>query len=146
MIGHLSGAYSARVSRDLSLSSRFEFNVYSFESKWDMGAEWWLRRPAFVPGYDPSSDEAPEVVAPSPDAHFPEMVHGVVKARASTNNVRHRPLYRACPHFLSVQDVSLMWEGRLRNMLISLGVVSDFSNRSKPIKAIGLELSYFSSG
>lgn len=39
-----------------------------------------------------------------------------------------------------------MWEGRLRNMLVSLGVVSDLSSRSKPIKAIGLELSYFSSG
>lgn len=43
------------------------------------------------------------------------------------------------------QDVSLMWEGRLRNMLISLGVVSNLSDRSKPIKSIGLELSYFSS-
>jgi hypothetical protein len=43
------------------------------------------------------------------------------------------------------QDVSLMWEGRLRNMLVSLGVVSDFSTGSKPIKAIGLEISYFSS-
>jgi distribution and morphology protein 10 len=38
-----------------------------------------------------------------------------------------------------------MWEGRLRNMLVSLGVVSDFTNRTKPIKAVGLELSYFSS-
>ena len=38
-----------------------------------------------------------------------------------------------------------MWEGRLRNMLVSLGVVSDFTNRSKPIKAIGLEVSYFGS-
>jgi mitochondrial distribution and morphology protein 10 len=44
-----------------------------------------------------------------------------------------------------MQDVALMWEGRLRNMLVSLGVVSDFSSRLKPIKAIGLELSYFSS-
>lgn len=38
-----------------------------------------------------------------------------------------------------------MWEGRLRNMLVSLGVISDLSSRSKPIKAIGLEVSYFSS-
>jgi distribution and morphology protein 10 len=37
-----------------------------------------------------------------------------------------------------------MWEGRIRNMLVSLGVVSDLSNRSKPIKSIGLELAYFS--
>lgn len=38
-----------------------------------------------------------------------------------------------------------MWEGRIRQMLVSLGVVSDFSSRVKPVKAIGLEVSYFSS-
>jgi len=44
MMGHLSSTYSAGVSRDLSLSSRFDFNVYSYESEWTMGAEWWMRR------------------------------------------------------------------------------------------------------
>ncbi|KAJ7591213.1 mitochondrial distribution and morphology protein 10 [Mycena floridula] len=120
MLGHLSSAYSARVSRDLSLSSRFEFNVYSFESEWTMGAEWWLRRPVA----ETLDEDDPAKIQ---DLGFPS-VHGVVKARASTSN-----------------DVSLMWEGRLRNMLVSLGVVSNLSNRSRPIKAIGLELSYFSS-
>lgn len=39
-----------------------------------------------------------------------------------------------------------MWEGRLQNILISLGVVSNLSSGSKPIKSLGLEVSYFSSG
>jgi len=30
-------------------------------------------------------------------------------------------------------------------MLVGLGLVSELSSRAKPIKAIGLELSYFSS-
>lgn len=125
MLGHMSGAYTARVSRDLALSSRFDFNVYSYESEWTMGAEWWLRR-----SLTPRPSEDGEIHPPTPPPFPPpvEDVQGVVKARASTNN-----------------DVSLMWEGRLRNMLVSLGVVSDFSSRSKPIKAIGLEVSYFSS-
>ncbi|KAJ7499132.1 mitochondrial distribution and morphology protein 10 [Mycena latifolia] len=123
MLGHMSGAYSARVSRDLSLSSRFDFNVYSYESEWTMGAEWWMRS---SPSQDDPDDDVTPILPPGGDAKGE--VRGVVKARASTNN-----------------DVSLMWEGRLRNMLVSLGVVSDFSNRTKPIKAIGLELSYFSS-
>ena len=38
-----------------------------------------------------------------------------------------------------------MWEGRLSNALVSFGVISNFVNRSKPIKSIGLEFSYFSS-
>ncbi|KAF7301448.1 Mitochondrial distribution and morphology protein 10 [Mycena indigotica] len=118
MLGHISSAYSARVSRDLSMSSRFDFNVYSYESEWTLGTEWWMR----------SSDESEDPSA-NPRASSPKgEIRGVVKARASTKN-----------------DVSLMWEGRIRNMLVSLGVVSDFSSRTKPIKAIGLELSYFSS-
>ncbi|KAF9053828.1 mitochondrial distribution and morphology protein 10 [Hymenopellis radicata] len=121
MLGHLSGAYSARTSRDLALSSRFDFNVYSYESELTMGAEWWLRRRP----QDPEDGDADEKKGNTAELG---PVQGVVKVRASTNN-----------------DVSLMWEGRLRNTLVSLGVVSDFSNRSKPIKAIGLELSYFDS-
>ncbi|GLB33603.1 putative component of the ERMES MDM complex [Lyophyllum shimeji] len=104
----------------------FDFNVYSFESEWTMGAEWWMRR---SPAVDSDVETGSTLLKlPPPDLESKDDVHGVVKARASTNN-----------------DISLMWEGRLRNMLVSLGVVSDFSSRSKPIKAIGLELSYFSS-
>ncbi|KAK7060292.1 Mitochondrial distribution and morphology protein 10 [Paramarasmius palmivorus] len=117
MLGHLSAAYSARVSSDLSLSSRFDFNVYSYDSEWTMGAEYWLRRSRSVKRED-------EVSTSGEDERKMD-VHGVVKARASTSN-----------------DVSIMWEGRIRNMLISLGVVS---GRGQPIRAVGVELNYFSS-
>lgn len=85
MLGHMSGAYAARVSRDLALCSRFDFNVYSYESEWTMGAEWWMRRRP-----SKSLSEADDV-APLPLAVAPEPwqdVRGVVKARASTSNVR----------------------------------------------------------
>ncbi|KAF9514168.1 hypothetical protein BS47DRAFT_1372374 [Hydnum rufescens UP504] len=139
MMGHLSTAYAARVSRDLSLCSRFDFNLYSYESEWTMGAEWWIRR-AGRRSLNHTGNRASSAVAVSSPA-LPQIdafddasdastdgVQGVVKARMSTNT-----------------DVSLMWEGRIGKTLVSLGVVSDFSNRSKPIRAIGLELAYFSS-
>ncbi|KAG9047486.1 Mitochondrial distribution and morphology protein 10 [Tulasnella sp. UAMH 9824] len=149
IMGHLSTAYAARVSRDLSLCSRFDFNIYSYESEWTMGAEWWMRRSkgkereeATVPqglvsrGRTTSNHEigsdfvkvAPPTPAPQslpPD----EEVQGIVKARVSTNT-----------------EVAIMWESRLRNALFSLGVVSDLSDRSKPIRSMGLEIAYFSSG
>jgi distribution and morphology protein 10 len=140
MLGHMSSAYTARVSKDLSLSSRFDFNVYSFESEWTMGAEWWLRRQP-----TPSSNEVVDLPSHSvPPIHSTD-VRGVVKARASTSNVSFS---MSLPYsFIHCrQDVSLMWEGRLQNTLVSLGVVSDFSSRSKLIKSLGLEVSYFSSG
>src|SRR5258708_9521779 len=91
MMGHMSGAYTAQVSRDLSLSARFDFNVYSYESEWTMGAEWWLRRSRSKPGFNgtmiddtsalPSSSLFSEALT------SPHGVTGVVKARASTSNV-----------------------------------------------------------
>ncbi len=92
MLGHISGAYAARVSRDLSLCSRFDFNVYSYESEWAVGAEWWTRRkakpnrePAVVA--DPLSPYVPAMTPPI-EHHMDEEVLGVVKARASTTTVR----------------------------------------------------------
>jgi len=48
--------------------------------------------------------------------------------------------------FSDTQDIALLWEGRLKNVLIGLGVASNLSSGAKPIKSFGLELSYFSSG
>lgn len=121
MMGHISGAYAARVSRELALGSRFDFNVYSYESEWTMGAEWWLHRGH---GHGQAEGTATEGLPPSPYD-----VTGVVKARASTSN-----------------EVALMWEGRIRNLLVGVGVAANLSNRAKPIRSLGLELSYFSSG
>ncbi|CAL1701374.1 unnamed protein product [Somion occarium] len=137
MLGHISAAYAAGVSKDLSLCSRFDFNVYSYESEWTVGAEWWTRRSKTKPTVDTDTDDV-DPSLPTPTLFAPVNplecrdngdIQGVVKARASTTT-----------------DVSLMWEGRIRNLLVSLGIVSNLSSRAKPIKAIGLELSYFSSG
>jgi len=129
MLGHISTAYTAKTSRDLALSTRFDFNVYSFESEWTMGAEYWLRRKAHLEENENIPATSSERLPLQPVCHpEPQEIQGVIKAKISTNN-----------------DVSLLWEGRIRNMLVSLGLVSDLSSRAKPIKAIGLELSYFSS-
>ncbi|QRV73082.1 distribution and morphology protein [Ceratobasidium sp. AG-Ba] len=139
MMGHMSAAYAAKASRDLSLCSRFDFNIYSYESEWAMGAEWWLRRgplkdknkeseePVVLDDMAPPGQDTPSPFPAKSLGSLGGEVTGVVKARISTSS-----------------DVSLMWEGRVRNLLVSLGIVSDLSNRSKPIRSIGLELAYFS--
>lgn len=81
-MGHLSTAYAARVSRDLALCSRFDFNMYSYESEWTMGAEWWIRRSL---GKLRSSELAESVDAASGSPSLGGEVQGVVKARISTN-------------------------------------------------------------
>lgn len=117
ILGHISAAYASRVSQDLALCSRFDFNVYSYESEWTMGAEWWVKRSS------QSADPVPQEVLGPAD----EETQSVLKARISTN-----------------YDVSLFWEGRLSNVLLGIGVVSDLGNRSRPVRALGLEVAYFS--
>jgi mitochondrial distribution and morphology protein 10 len=87
MMGHISSAYSAQVSRDLSLASRFDFNVYSYESEWAMGAEWWLRRSSgkAIPSVQGGNNIDVPISENSPQ--HSDDVHGVIKARASTNKV-----------------------------------------------------------
>jgi distribution and morphology protein 10 len=96
MMGHISAAYAARVSRDLSMCSRFDFNVYSYDSEWTMGAEWWMRRAASTheDELDPSLTlpEKPSVPDPHLESHAPLDIHGVVKAKISTNNVSYTAL------------------------------------------------------
>ncbi|CAO1620725.1 unnamed protein product [Parajaminaea phylloscopi] len=43
MMGHLSSAYAAQIGRDVVACSRYDFNVYSYESQLTIGGEYWLR-------------------------------------------------------------------------------------------------------
>lgn len=86
---------------------RFDFNIYSYESEWTMGLEWWQRRAkgkrkgkdaslpsgvtvasTQIPGQEPihivPSTPQATVIPPSQDE-----VDGVVKARISTSTVRN---------------------------------------------------------
>lgn len=90
-------------------SIRFDFNIYSYESEWTMGAEWWMRRGS--KGKEKEEPGAPQGLvsthpalvnhetvttlvtiappSPGPQSSPPtEEVQGVVKARVSTNTVR----------------------------------------------------------
>ena len=89
MVGHISVAYTARVSQDLSLCSRFDFNMYSYESEWAAGAEWWMRRSLRK---NPAEDGRMESLGLSQTANEiapkSEEAQGVVRARISTSSVR----------------------------------------------------------
>jgi distribution and morphology protein 10 len=98
-MGHVSAAYAAKVSRDLSLCSRFDFNVYSYDSEWTMGAEWWMRRALSQPISDSDTVQSPDndpSYSPQGSPHSQSDIRGVVKTRISTNNVRCTRSLRYC--------------------------------------------------
>ncbi|KAK4705581.1 hypothetical protein P7C70_g621, partial [Phenoliferia sp. Uapishka_3] len=146
MMGQLSTAYCVATSPDSALGSRFDFNLFSYDADLTVGGEWYQRRgkrldvleapppresfDAFGRGV--SSDSSPALMPASKGIEEGE-VTGVLKARASTN-----------------ADLALMWEGRLGDFLVSLGVVADLrlasrsGGRTSPIRTVGIGIQYWS--
>ncbi|KAL9934877.1 hypothetical protein V8E36_005953 [Tilletia maclaganii] len=199
MLGHLSTAYAARMSRNAVVGSRFDFNVYSYESEFTIGAEYWLRsqgpsssssnvnpdpepeirlerrepvliappttaslRDPSVP--KPAPQESPKVEAslrtepvPAGTSSAFSAIEGptdsiaLASAELVSSSAASSKLLPAADsitgvlkfRFSSSANVALLWEGRLRNCLVNLGVRADLTSRSAPIKSVGLDVLYF---
>ncbi|KAI9634632.1 uncharacterized protein MKK02DRAFT_16182 [Dioszegia hungarica] len=130
LMGFVSTAYSAQISPTIALSSRYGVNVYSYESDLSIGGEWWIGRrrgkrvesgttPGLSAAVDPQPMESTRDTAEDRD--------GILKAKISGN-----------------WSISLLYEARIRNCLVSIGVISDLVSRQKPIRSVGVEVQYFS--
>ncbi|KAL4901651.1 hypothetical protein BDW74DRAFT_159870 [Aspergillus multicolor] len=117
LTGSLSTSYSLRASPNLSFSSRFGFNVYSWESEMVAGFELW-RQPKKTTLVDddglewarrktriwdtPVSPPMPEI---PPSREEDETQESVLKVRIDQS-----------------WNVRLLWEGRVKELLVSAGV------------------------
>jgi distribution and morphology protein 10 len=130
LMGNLSTTYAVKAGKNLALCSKFDFNVYSYESDLMLGCELWRMRSP-VPKKIERSMKAklewrldPVEANPTPE---PEVVAGVLKARVDQN-----------------WKIGLLWEGRIKELLFTLGSSIDVKRRDQPFRAIGLELQYSS--
>lgn len=172
LLGHLSMSYAARMAQDVAACSRFDFNVYSYDSELTVGLEYWMRTPqaglARPPTEPLPSELAPtEVTLPfapvsetatesrqalaldsmAQDSGADHMVQDLASAR-NTHGVARLPddvLGLLKLRLSSTADMALLWESRLRNSLISAGFQGNLNNRARPIASVGVELMYFSS-
>ena len=124
LMGNLSSTYSVSASRHLALCSRFDFNVYSYESDLQLGLELWRRRRkeedlGWV--YKKLGIAAPVKTETDED------VAGVLKARVDQEG-----------------KVGLVWEGRAKELLYSCGVLVDFGKREDMFRGFGVEVQYSS--
>lgn len=158
LMGNLSSTYSVKAGRHLALSSRFDFNFYSYESGVMVGLELWRmrrkedldwarRKISSTPGWLSNStageieqivqlDDAPMAAAlgvkETPtrlkQTEIPnEDVTGVLKARVD-------------------QDwrIGLLWEGRFKELLFTVGANIDLKRREQIFRGVGLEVQYSS--
>lgn len=150
LMGNISASYAVVAGRHCSLATRMEFNFFSYESAWAIGMELW-RKPFARPVLDEDVDAGrpkersfqaklewrldepePVIVKPpkeetDPDKPEEEKYAGVLKTRLDQN-----------------LRIGVLWEGRVKSLLFSLGSGIDLRKLDKPFRTLGLEIQFSS--
>jgi len=125
LMGQISTSYAIKASPYSAFCSRFNFNLYSYESELVVGCELWQRRqPTRSTTKIPQLSTFLTAVELS-DSQTEDPVTGVLKARFGSNF-----------------DLGFVWEGRFRNLIFSLGATLDLLKASGPVKNVGCEITY----
>jgi distribution and morphology protein 10 len=130
--GSLSTTYSLRASPNLSFSSRFGFNVYSWESEMVAGCELWRRAAKSTTPADDGLEWArrkmrlhdfsaplPGSPSPSPLLSDPVQPEAAIKADESSDEAGDSVIKLRIDQSWNVR---LLWEGRVKELLVSAGV------------------------
>ncbi|PHH82876.1 hypothetical protein CDD83_3155 [Cordyceps sp. RAO-2017] len=148
LMGNIAATYAVAAGKHCSLATRMEFNVFSYESAWAVGMELWrkpFRRAAVDDGRprdrswqaklewrldEQDAPDAPAPATPQPGAaptDGQEQYAGVLKARLDQN-----------------LRIGMLWEGRVKSLLFSLGSGIDLRKLDKPFRTLGLEIQFSS--
>lgn len=122
LMGNLSSTYAVKAGPNLALCSRFDFNVYSYESDVVVGVELWQRRKSG----DVDVEWAEKMIREG-WKRAEEDVQGVLKGRVDNHG-----------------KVGVVWECRVKELLCSFGAGFDLRKRESVLGKVGVEVRYSS--
>ena len=130
LMGNLSSTYSVLASPLLALSSRFDFNVYSYESELRLGTELWRRK------------EKPL----TEDLNWARLKMGQKILDDRSHAMDDRNAMAGCLKASLDQrgGLGLLWEGRVKELLYSCGATIDLRGRENMFRGFGVEIQYSS--
>ncbi|KAK2599178.1 Mitochondrial distribution and morphology protein 10 [Conoideocrella luteorostrata] len=169
LMGSIAASYAVVAGKHCSLATRMEFNVFSYESAWAVGMELWrkplrrlkvedgsskLWRPArersFQEKLEWRLDEQKLVTVPAPSAlpplppqpvqPEPEKILSLSKSRADSEEYAGVLKARLDQNM----RIGILWEGRVKSLLFSLGSGIDLKKLDKPFRTLGLEIQFSS--
>jgi len=136
LMGNIAASYAVVAGKHCSLATRMEFNIFSYESAWAVGMELWRKpfaRPLEEEGFKRSFQaklewrlDEPEPPKAKTEGEQEEYA-GVLKTRLDQN-----------------MRIGLLWEGRVKSLLFSLGSGIDLRKLDKPFRTLGLEIQFSS--
>ncbi|PYH87994.1 hypothetical protein BO71DRAFT_153010 [Aspergillus ellipticus CBS 707.79] len=115
LTGSLSTTYSLRASPNLAFSSRFGFNVYSWESEMVAGCELWRKGRRNVVRDDDGVEWARRKIR---DSVFPSL--GIAARPQPQEKEENESVLKI--RVDQSWNVRLLWEGRVKELLVSAGV------------------------
>ena len=130
LMGNLSSTYSVLASPLLALSSRFDFNVYSYESELQIGTELWRRKEKpLIEDLNWARLKMGHKILDDRSNHFDEQddMAGCLKARLDQRG-----------------GLGLLWEGRVKELLYSCGATIDLRGGENMFRGFGVEVQYSS--
>ncbi|OTA95739.1 hypothetical protein M434DRAFT_68876 [Hypoxylon sp. CO27-5] len=156
LMGTISWTYAVMAGNNCSLATKMDFNVYSYESDWAVGMELWRkkRKSTFERSFEAKMDwrlddplptkkersfqaqmewrlDDPDVdttvISSANEDGVDDEYSGVLKARLDQH-----------------LRVGLLWEGRVKSLLFSLGSSIDLRRLDSPFRTLGLEVQFSS--
>ena len=130
LMGNLSSTYSVLASPFFTLSSRFDFNVYSYESELQVGTELWRRKEK------PLAD----------DLNWARLKMGQkILDHQSSDSDHHKGMAGCLKARLDQRGgLGLLWEGRAKELLYSCGASIDLKGGDNMFRGFGIEVQYSS--
>lgn len=130
LMGNISATYAVKAGENLSLCSKFDFNAYSYESDLVLGCELWRMKRKPIRRKERSESARLEWRLDGDEGTIikeKEEIAGVLKARVD------REL-----------KIGVLWEGRIKDLLFTLGSNFDMKRTDQPFRSLGLELQFSS--
>lgn len=118
LMGNLSSTYAVKAG-NLSLCSRFDFNVYSYESDVTVGMELWRAKTSDAAWARKMIRQGWETSLPKLDAD------SAVKARIGVDG-----------------QLGLLWEGRMKDLIVNVGAAVHLKRTDRLLGSFGCEISY----
>jgi distribution and morphology protein 10 len=148
-MGNFSATYAVKAGEDIALCSRFEFNAYSYESELVLGCELW-RRSVKLPIRRGGRSMAAKLAWRSEEEMFPlpapalADTGGPMGVRANGKEGRGEVTGVFKGRVDEKLRVGVVWEGRVKDLLVCVGSTLDLRRRDQPFRSLGVELQYSS--
>ncbi|ODV72754.1 Mdm10p CYBJADRAFT_173756 [Cyberlindnera jadinii NRRL Y-1542] len=139
LLGHISSTYSVKTSTNSTFSSRYDFNIYSYDSNLSFGCELWKSsgKTSVLPlkKIDPSLK--PHAKHSNSDQTVIEAFESLVRDTDYSSVIK-------LSTSLNDRNIRFMWEGKFKEFLLSAGTELRMNDKSLETGRYGLQIQYSS--